>query len=287
MLKRRFPDLPNECNSLHKLGATTRIENTPFFGGGFMRLQGTNVFSISVWVFYDGISGFGFPQICNTFFAINPPNAMGWKLFTNQSGSQERVTFQMENTSSNVLAIRSISTKGIRFGVPNHIVITNDGSSDANNTKMYINGEEVAEILSNTLLPSDTIIYSALGLGANHTIGVVPVSINPTVFGFNFQRHINLVEYFNRVLTQDDVDSVYNQGRPFDRSIRQEVIDDMFHSLNLGGMFNFFGTGARIPNVTPWGRSKTGDPNGQSGFMVFANEDFDALRDTKRISDHA
>jgi len=116
-----------------------------------------------------------------------------------------RVQFNSQGTSSRLTVINNVTINPIVNNSWNNVVVTYDGSSDANNINIYING-----VLGKTILNNFVSYISFFNSGANTLLGTSPV------YGTPSGGLMDEFSVFNKELTTLECLEIYNSGVLFD-----------------------------------------------------------------------
>jgi archaellum component FlaF (FlaF/FlaG flagellin family) len=156
-------------------------------------IDGSNSFTFSSWVLKSG--GLFFP-IFQKLYYPNASTQDGYRCYIRTGTNEIFVNlYSAGNSNITVSSVDSISSN-----VWNNIVVTYDGSQDANGINIYLNGDLLTlNIGSNTY--SGTLIT-----GEHLTFGGQPTPTNP-LYGTG---NISNVSLYNKVLSQSEIAQNYN-----------------------------------------------------------------------------
>jgi len=148
-----------------------------------------NAFSFETWIKFDNLSGFRF--IISKWLRATPTDIRGYYFGTNGN----KLTFSF--FTSNSTLIQAENTNILSISQWYHLVVTYDGSSDANGIKLYINNIENSNILVNSIsgVATNNIPLQIGGQDSFYTAGKIAKS-----------------RVWNVELSAADVNTQYNGG---------------------------------------------------------------------------
>jgi len=156
-------------------------------------IDGSDSFTFSSWVLKSG--GAFFP-IFQKLYYPNAATQDGYRCYI-RTGTNE-IFINLYSAGNSNITVSSVDS--ISNNVWNNVVVTYDGSQDANGIDIYLNGDLLSlNIGSNTY--SGTLIT-----GEHLTFGGQPTPTNP-LYGTG---NISNISLYNKVLSQSDITQNYN-----------------------------------------------------------------------------
>lgn len=157
--------------------------------------------SVQFWVRNDGLA-FA-PYITN----YNTSTTQGWRIFRNGSGSSRGgLTFVIANGSIGY-QVDTSSTSLITAGLWSHVVFTKPANNNASNGKFYVDGVAVSVSAATTG-----------GTGSFTHNDCLHLGINSNLLGSTLDARFDSLSIYDVELSAAQVTTIYNNGRPFDRS---------------------------------------------------------------------
>jgi hypothetical protein len=210
-----------ECRSLVFDGVNENINCT---NNAVFNFDRSNAFSFEMWIKFDNLTGFRHLFIKTDFdpsFVIR-----GYRLGTENN----QLRFWLFLNNMNLISARS--TQILNTGVWYHIVMTYDGSSNANNINFYIN---------NTLT-SKTILTNNLSFGTTTTVAPLQIGGKDSFFTAGTMAKARV---WNVELTASDVNTQYNGGTIQNTPVESGnlVVDTDINNATFGAQWN-------IPDLT-------------------------------------
>lgn len=155
----------------------------------------TNSFSLDSWIKLTSLPASGYITIFSKLQGVAPYR--GYELFI--ENATKSVQFYLINTfSTNIIQTKATYT--LETGIWTNIVVTYDGSSNANNVKFYINGNSV----------STTITFNSLS--ATILNDVVPkIGQRAGSTDFPYLGNISTTRIYNRTLSATEILQNYNE----------------------------------------------------------------------------
>jgi hypothetical protein len=163
-------------------------------------LDDLRTFTVSAWIKPDSMGEGDFGRITDK----RNLGTVGWDFFTCSSGAAPTCTdaIRLRQAFGTSGGVWDSPSNSVARNVWQHVVVTYNSNSTANDPSFYINGASVA--VTEGTAPSGS--YSSDG-AVNFTIGNTPDTTR------TFDGAIDEVRIYNRVLTSDEIKRLYNMGR--------------------------------------------------------------------------
>ncbi|MBF0196347.1 MAG: hypothetical protein HQL32_01485 [Planctomycetes bacterium] len=169
----------------------------------------------------------------------------GYKLAYN--GSTDSLSIELKHSEPSDKLNEVISGLAINDNTWHHIMVTYDGSASSSGLHLYVNGADQA-----TSIASDTLSGNLLSTEAFH------LGNSPLASGNEFDGSLDEFALWNKALSANEIDNIYNHGSPADLSLHSA-------SANLVGFFRL-GEGNNFPDTNDYGGIM-----GDMDFMSIAN----------------
>jgi len=210
----------NICKSLSFDGVNEFLDCT---NNAAFDFNGANAFSIESWVKFDDLTGGRF--IVSKWTRPTPTDVRAYYLST--LGNNLRFLFG----SSNMNLIIVNSTQALTTSVWYHIVLTYDGSSDANGVKFYIDNTITPKTIQRNNLSGVTTNNEPLQIGGQDT--------------FFSAAQIAKTRVWNLELTPAEVSTMWNGGTIQTSPVQSAnlVLDTDINGATFSGQFN-------VPDLT-------------------------------------
>jgi hypothetical protein len=213
-------DIPTVCRSLVFDGVNEVINCT---NNAVFDFNGANAFSIETWVKFDNLSGVRF--LVSKWARPNPTDVRAYYFGTRDN--RPRFAFSSSVTTAIIVNSDTVLSTGVWY----HLIMTYDGSNDANGVNFYVdNNLSTKNIFSNNLSGVST-NTEPLQIGGQDT--------------FFTAGTIAKVRMWNVELTAADVTTQYNGGIIQDNPVSSSniVLDTDINNAT-------FGTEWSIPDLT-------------------------------------
>ncbi len=165
--------------------------------------------SLSMWIKPDNLTA----QRCLWSKASDDSNVFGWGFYHNNVG---KLFLQMRASGAQ---LRDFTFNSILTTNWQNIILTYSGNQNINGVRIYINS-----IVENT---------PASGPVTNTLIVTEPSKLGRRSSSFHFSGFMNEVNFWNKALSQSEVDDVYNSGSP--PLVNQlSFSSDLLHDYHMG-----------------------------------------------------
>ena len=205
------------CKSLEFDGVNEFLNCT---NNALFNFDRSNSFSFENWIKFDNLTGTRFINSKIDFTTVK-----GYYLAT----VSNNLRFAFFNTNLNLISVNT--NESLNTGVWYHIVVTYDGSSDANNVKFYIN---------NTLYTNNVIVNTLSG--TTQTTEPLQIGGQDTFFTAG---QIAKTRIWNVELTASEVATMYNGG-----TIQNSPVQPASLIVNTDINNAVFGTQFTVPDLT-------------------------------------